>query len=491
VHCAQGSTRCAAANNGKADLLPDEPGGYSGFNGLFGAKYVKPVIKPSGPMTDLNGNVIQDANGHVGFPGFDGMEATVSLAWVAQMQEAGIPITFAYISDAHDGHGTSGNIHLAYGPGEAGYTQQLQDYDLAFQKFFDRLAADGIDNRNTLFVFTVDEGDHFVGDPPTSAGCDGVTTPCTYNRVGEINADLAKMVRTQFLDTTAFTVHSDDAPTVYVTGNPGQTDPVVRALEREMAGLNWLNPYTGLVENNIMVALADHTEMKTLHMVTADPFRTPTFTPFADPDWFFFATGGTATCATQAACAFIPARGNSSFAWNHGDIQDEIASTWVGYVGQGVDQSGIEGATWSDHTDVRPTILELVGLKDDYRHDGRVISEILQGYARPLALKQSSSFVALAQIYKQLNASFGEFAMDTLKASTKALASGDPTDDTTYTSIQGQIESLTAERDALAAQMIGLLEGAEFNGQTFSDAQAQSLIAQGEALLNQAKALPH
>ena len=106
-------------------------------------------------------------------------------------------------------------------------------------------------------------------------------------------------------------------------------------------------------------------------------------------------------------------------------------------------------------------------------------------------MKQSGSFVALAQIYKQLNASFGEFAMDTLKASTKALASGDPQDDTTYTSIEGQIQSLTAERDALAAQMIGLLEGAEFKGQTFSDAQAQLLIAQGEALLNQAKALPH
>ena len=107
-----------------------------------------------------------------------------------------------------------------------------------------------------------------------------------------------------------------------------------------MAGLNWQNPYTGAVENNIMVALADHTEMKTLHMVTADPFRTPTFTPFADPDWFFFATGGAtpATCATPAACAFIPARTSQSFAWNHGDIQDEIASTWVGYVGPGVDR---------------------------------------------------------------------------------------------------------------------------------------------------------
>ena len=154
------------------------------------------------------------------------------------------------------------------------------------------------------------------------------------------------------------------------------------------------------------------------------------------------------------------------------------------------DPSGIDSATWSDHTDVRPTILELIGLKDDYGHDGRVISEILQGYARPLALKKSGSFVALAQIYKQLNASFGEFEMDTLKASTKALASNDA-GDATYTSIEGQIQSLTAQRDALAAQMIGLLEGAEFNGTAFSDAQAQSLIAQGDALLNQAQALPH
>src|SRR5947208_5241082 len=40
IHCAQGSAVCSAANNGKADLLPDEPGGYAGFNGLFGAKYV-------------------------------------------------------------------------------------------------------------------------------------------------------------------------------------------------------------------------------------------------------------------------------------------------------------------------------------------------------------------------------------------------------------------------------------------------------------------
>jgi hypothetical protein len=493
VHCAQGSAICAASSHARSDLLPDEPRGYDGFNGLFGAAYVDPIIHPSGPMTDLDGNVIQDATGHVGFPGFDGMEATVSLSWIAQMQEAGIPVTYAYVSDAHDAHGTSGNIHFAYGPGEAGYIQQLQDYDQAFQKFFDRLAADGINKRNTLFVFTVDEGDHFVGDAPTPANCDGVSTPCTYNRVGEINADLRRMVFTQFADSTIFSVHSDDAPTVYVNGTStqpilDQTDPIVRNLEREMSQLSWLNPYTGAVENNIMVAQVDHTGMKTLHMVTADPFRTPTFTPFADPNWFFFASSAT-TCAAPADCAFIPARTNSSFAWNHGDIQDEIATTWVGYVGQGVENMGIDSKTWSDHTDVRPTILNLVGLKDDYVHDGRVISEILEGYARPRGLK-SAGFIALAQVYKQLNAPFGAFAMATLRASTKALASNDA-GDATYNLIEGKIQSLTAKRDALAAQMIRMLNAAEFRGRTFNDISAFLLSAQGRILLRQASNLPH
>lgn len=482
IHCAQGSSLCSAQNGGKPDLLPDEPGSYSGFNGLFGAKYVNPVIKPSGPMTDLNNNVIQDATGHVGFPGFDGMEATVTLSWVAQMQEAGVPVTYAYVSDAHDAHGTSGNIHFAYGPGEAGYVQQLHDYDTAFQKFFDRLAADGINKSNTLFVITVDEGDHFVGDQPTPAGCDGVTTPCNYNRVGEINADLRRMIRTQFGDTTDFTVHSDDAPNVYITGNPSQTDPVTRNLEREMGQLNWLNPYTGAVENNIMVALADQVGMKTLHMVTADPFRTPTFTPFADPNWFFFATGG-GDCATPADCASIPARTNQSFAWNHGDIQDEIASTWVGYVGPGVAHLGVDRWTWSDHTDVRPTILFLTGLKDDYIQDGRVVAEVLTHRAKPAAL--TGNYILLSALYKQLNAPFGRFSMDALVASTKALKSGSASDDSTYTSMEGKIASLTSQRDALASQFKTLLNGAAFDKHFINNKQAQKLIKQAIGLMYQ------
>jgi hypothetical protein len=490
VHCAQGSAICGASTHAHTDLLPDEPGGYNGFDALMGAKYVDPVIKPSGPMTDLSGNLIQDQNGHVGFPGFDGMEATVSLSWVAQMQEAGIPVTYAYVSDAHDAHGTAGNIHFAYAPGEAGYVQQLHDYDLAFQQFFDRLAADGINKSNTLFLFTVDEGDHFAGSQPNNPACDGVTVACDYTGkpVGEINGDLRRMVLTQFNDPTNFTVHSDDAPNVYITGNPSQTAPVTRNLEREMAQLHWLNPYTGQDQHNIMVALADQTEMRTLHMVTADPFRTPTFTPFADPDWFFFATGG-GPCATQAACASIPARTSQSFAWNHGDVQDEIASTWAGYVGPGIKNMGDVNDVWTDHTDHRPTLLTMLGLKDDYNTDGRAITQIADENALPVSLRvHHPSLERLAGSYKQLMASFGSFSMDTLAASTRALSSNSAGDQT-YTDTENAISALTDRRNMLAAEIRAGFNSAEFDGVKLSENQIKDWTRAADALLAQARDL--
>jgi hypothetical protein len=484
VHCAQGSSVCGSSDHARPDLLPDEPGGYQGFDGLFGAKYVNPVIHPGSPLTDLNGDVIQDAGGHIGFPGFDGMEPKVALAYAAQMQEAGIPITYAYISDAHDEHGVAGNQHGAYGPGEGGYVAQLKEYDDAFAGFFERLAADGISKSNTLFVIDVDEGDHFVGDPPNEANCDGVNTPCTYNRVGEINANLSAMIRTQYGDFTNFTVHSDDAPNVYVTGNPGPTDPAVRRLERESAGLTWLNPYTGQVQDDITAALADPVTEKTLHMVTSDPSRTPTFTLFADPDWFFVAAGS-GTCATPAACASIPPRGPQSFAWNHGDIQEEIASTWVGMVGPGVRHLGVLDNVWTDHTDVRPTMLALLGLTDDYVSDGRVIAEALYGWAIPPTLQaHRNAFLRLSAAYKQLNAPFGELSTSALKISTRALASDEP-GDATYTALEANIADWTTQRDDLAGQIKALLDGASFHGQAFNELQARSLTRQAQALTNE------
>src|SRR6202008_3969302 len=73
VHCAHNDSLCSAANTGVSDSLPDEPGDYSGFNGLFGHKYVAPQISPSGPLVDLDGNVGTDSQGNVRFPGLSGI----------------------------------------------------------------------------------------------------------------------------------------------------------------------------------------------------------------------------------------------------------------------------------------------------------------------------------------------------------------------------------------------------------------------------------
>jgi hypothetical protein len=484
IHCAAGGGICTGNANARPDLLPDEPNGYSGFSGLFGAKYVNPAITGgSAVVNKLNGQPIADPFGQPGFPGFDGLFATTTLGYVAQMQEAGIPVTFGYISDTHDQHGVAGEIHATRGPGEADYVQQLAAYDEAFGQFFDRLAADGINKSNTLFVFTVEEGDHFVGSPPTNPGCDGVTTPCTYSLVGEINGNLAGLLATQQAITTPFTVHADMAPTIYITGNPSRTATVTRDFGRALGQLTAVSPYTGLTDT-LSVALADPVGMKAIHMVTADPQRTPTLVMFAHPDYFFFA--GAANCTLP--CITVPTTPpTNTFAWNHGGVQPEIATTWLGVVGPGIAQRGTDSGTWVDHTDVRPTMLMLLGLGDTYVHDGRVIAEVLTGSAKPAAL--AGHFVPLSQTYKQLNAPFGQFGMDALAASTKAVKSGSAADDSTYTSIEGQIESLTTQRDTLAAQIKTLLEGAAFSGQAIDHKQAQNLIKQAQSLMNQMHAL--
>src|SRR3954469_25592818 len=45
IHCSKASSSiCTKSTHAKADSLPDEPGGYAGYDALFGAKYVDPAI---------------------------------------------------------------------------------------------------------------------------------------------------------------------------------------------------------------------------------------------------------------------------------------------------------------------------------------------------------------------------------------------------------------------------------------------------------------
>src|SRR5262249_553034 len=133
VHCAQNDAfytttrsvkfgQTAPSNTAVTDSLPNEPGGYQSFQAVFGSKYLTPQLvgaansghnrvdggKPY-PVTDARGNLTDLSDNTIdgqflktaGFPGFSFITASQALAYVADMQETGVPITYAYISDLH------------------------------------------------------------------------------------------------------------------------------------------------------------------------------------------------------------------------------------------------------------------------------------------------------------------------------------------------------------------------------------------------------
>jgi hypothetical protein len=141
---------------------------------------------------------------------------------------------------------------------------------------------------------------------------------------------------------------------------------------------------------------------------------------------------------------------------------------------------------FTDHVDERPTLLFLTGLTDDYQHDGRVILEMLDPNILPSSLHAHfNTLLQLGQVYKQINAPFGDLAESTLTVSTFALESNSSSD-ATYTNLETQIASWTTERDGLTAEIKTMLEDAEFNGQAIDEQQAKQIISEAQTLLNQA-----
>ena len=493
VHCAQDSQICNNSH-ARADLLPAEPNGYSGFKALFGNVNVAPVICAAAPagcdgngnVRDTEGAVITDAYGRPGFPNIFNPLAKQSLGYAATMLEAGLPVVYVYVADAHDRNPVpldpATNLpgpSRAFGAGEAEYVAQLKAYDVAFGKFFARLAAQGITKENTLFVVTADENDHFVGGAPSPANCDGIHLPCTYAKIGEINTFLDRLLLTQRNNTTPFDIHFDDAPTFYIHGNPGPTDALTRTMERDLDALQVTNPITGRVEK-LNAFLADRAEMTLLHMITSNPARSPSFTMFGNPDYFnttsSAATGSGKDCSQAPACVSE----TPGFAWNHGDVQQDITRTWMGMVGPGVNRSGRDDHVFSDHTDLRPTMIALAGLKDDYTHDGRVLIELLDDRALPRSLRRSEHFVELAQVYKQLNAPLGSVGLNSLRLANKSILGTDAA----YGQFLGQIADITGQRDALAAEIKSLLAAAAFDNQPIDEPRGNQFVRRARALID-------
>ena len=258
---------------------------------------------------------------------------------------------------------------------------------------------------------------------------------------------------------------------------------MTRALEQEAGSLLGFDIVDGPngSTNQVTQALADHAEQDLLHMITKDPNRTPNFILFANPDYFLTSGSATPLCTPEynASSCFSQ---QSDFAWNHGDFQKDITKTWLGMVGPGVLKRGTFGEIFSDHTDIRPTILALVGLKDDYTHDGRVLFEALADHSTPRALSaHRDTLSALADAYKKINAPLGELGLTTLTGiSTTALKGSDAT----YNSLEEQIKAITNRRNEIAANMIEMLENAAFDDQPINEAKAVQLIGQAFDLLD-------
>jgi len=228
-------------------------------------------------------------------------------------------------------------------------------------------------------------------------------------------------------------------------------------------------------------------------MVNADPARTPTFALFAKPDYFLSA--GTTSCPA-AGCVTQ----NTGFAWDHGDYAAEINTNYLGLAGPGVQHLGLDGSwaadgpnsagpdsgqtvvadshnpgTWVDETDIRPTLMYLTGLRDDYEHDGRVITEVL---THPNHALRWAGVTALGACYKQLNSSVGQFGNFTLIASTRAVESNTP-GDAEYQAVNTALSGLNRVRDALALRVKGELEAAAFGHQPVAGAAGQTAACRG------------
>ena len=130
---------------------------------------------------------------------------------------------------------------------------------------------------------------------------------------------------------------------------------------------------------------------------------------------------------------------------------------------------------WVDETDIRPTIMYLTGLRDDYEHDGRVITQIL---THPNSALSAPGVTRLGECYKQLNSSVGDFGAATLVASTNAIESTSA-GDSTFTSVDSQLRGLEVARDHLAGADQGRAGGCGLPGQAGLRRRLQILACQG------------
>ena len=160
---------------------------------------------------------------------------------MADLQESGVPVTYGYISDLHErkafDHGpcttaTATGSGKPIGPGDACYDENGKAYDAAFATFFQRLAADGINPSNTLFVISAEENDQFAGanasarpeaDPSHAATAPSETTAATRRAPSASSRPTSRACSRRRPAPARRTTWSLRVPRSTPTGSPGST----------------------------------------------------------------------------------------------------------------------------------------------------------------------------------------------------------------------------------------------------------------------------
>ena len=205
------------------------------------------------------------------------------------------------------------------------------------------------------------------------------------------------------------------------------------------------DPYTGVNGEKITNYQAGALEQRMLHMQTADTLRTPTYTLFPKPDYFFGTTG--AERRHQPLLRLQPRLLQPEHRHHLG--RRSSAPVWPRAVSTGPPPAGgNESTTRTRRTPCRcqpaghlgrgdrsaPDAAAPRRATDDYQTDGRVISQALRSPSS--ALRDTED---LAAAYQQINSSVGAFATDTLIADSAALAGGSSGDDSAYQHEQQQL----------------------------------------------------
>ena len=132
------------------------------------------------------------------------------------------------------------------------------------------------------------------------------------------------------------------------------------------------------------------------------------------------------------------------------------------------------------------TVMALLGLTDDYVHEGRVVAEFMHDSALPRGIGAArENFVELAQVFKQLNAPKGELGRASLVWANRSITSSDKV----YGRYLNKIADITRNRDALASQIETALTNAAFHSQPVDEHTEDGLGRSAQKLIDQVKDL--